>query len=82
MSADAETSPKAHGAPLTGAALIRDQVRLLPDSQAVYRRIGEGDEVLYGGKSGYWKKRVCQYVQGVSHTQRILRMFSLNRVSE
>ena len=32
-------------APLTGAALIKDQVRRLPDAPGVYRMLGEDGEV-------------------------------------
>ena len=37
--------------PLVGAALIKDQVKRLPDAPGVYRMIGENDEVLYVGKA-------------------------------
>ncbi|MCI3131602.1 excinuclease ABC subunit UvrC [Phenylobacterium aquaticum] len=68
--------------PLTGAALIKDQVRRLPDSPGVYRMIGENDEVLYVGKARSLKKRVLQYAQGRFHTQRIALMVDLTRSME
>ncbi|WP_304171183.1 GIY-YIG nuclease family protein, partial [Phenylobacterium aquaticum] len=68
--------------PLKGAALIKDQVRRLPDSPGVYRMIGENDEVLYVGKARSLKKRVLQYAQGRFHTQRIALMVDLTRSME
>ena len=65
--------------PLKGAALIKDEVRRLPDAPGVYRMIGEDDEVLYVGKARSLKKRVLQYAQGRFHTQRIALMVDLTR---
>ncbi len=67
---------------LQGAALIRDQVRRLPDSPGVYRMIGANGEVLYVGKARSLKKRVLQYAQGRFHTQRIALMVDLTRGME
>ena len=64
---------------LKGAALIKDEVRRLPDAPGVYRMIGEDDEVLYVGKARSLKKRVLQYAQGRFHTQRIALMVDLTR---
>ena len=69
-------------APLKGAALIKDEVRRLPDSPGVYRMIGEDGEVLYVGKARSLKKRVTQYAQGRFHTQRIAHMVDLTRAME
>ncbi|HEY9234142.1 MULTISPECIES: excinuclease ABC subunit UvrC [Phenylobacterium] len=69
-------------APLLGAALIKDEVRRLPDSPGVYRMMGEGGEVLYVGKARSLKKRVTQYAQGRFHTQRIALMVDLTRSME
>ncbi|WP_374572653.1 excinuclease ABC subunit UvrC [Phenylobacterium sp.] len=66
-------------APLTGAALIKDEVKRLPDAPGVYRMIGEDGEVLYVGKARSLKKRVTQYAQGRFHTQRIAHMVDLTR---
>ncbi len=60
--------------PLTGAALIKDEVRRLPDSPGVYRMFGADGEALYVGKARSLKKRVVQYAQGRFHTQRIALM--------
>ena len=68
--------------PLTGAALIADEVKRLPDSPGVYRMYGEDAEVLYVGKARSLKKRVIQYAQGRFHTNRIALMVSLTRSME
>jgi excinuclease ABC subunit C len=68
--------------PLTGAALIKDQVRRLPDTPGVYRMFGDGGEALYVGKARSLKKRVIQYAQGRFHTQRIALMVDLTRSME
>jgi excinuclease ABC subunit C len=67
---------------LQGAALIKDQVRRLPDAPGVYRMMGEDAEVLYVGKARSLKKRVVQYAQGHFHTQRIANMVHLTRSME
>jgi excinuclease ABC subunit C len=67
---------------LQGAALIKDEVRRLPDAPGVYRMIGEDGEVLYVGKARSLKKRVTQYAQGRFHTQRIALMVDLTRSME
>ncbi|HEV2530542.1 excinuclease ABC subunit UvrC [Phenylobacterium sp.] len=69
-------------APLKGAALIKDEVKRLPDKPGVYRMIGEDAEVLYVGKARSLKKRVIQYAQGRFHTQRIAHMVDLTRAME
>src|SRR5450755_2461942 len=68
--------------PLTGAALIKDEVRRLPDKPGVYRMMGDEGEVLYVGKARSLKKRVIQYAQGRFHTQRIANMVDLTRSME
>jgi excinuclease ABC subunit C len=70
------------GAPLKGAALIKDEVKRLPDRPGVYRMVGEDGEVLYVGKARSLKKRVLQYAQGRFHTQRIALMVDLTRSME
>lgn len=69
-------------APLKGAALIKDEVKRLPDAPGVYRMLGEAGEVLYVGKARSLKKRVLQYAQGRFHTQRIAHMVDLTRAME
>jgi excinuclease ABC subunit C len=67
---------------LTGADLIKDHVRRLPDAPGVYRMFGDDGEALYVGKARSLKKRVIQYAQGRFHTQRIALMVSLTRSME
>ena len=69
-------------APLKGAALIKDEVKRLPDRPGVYRMMGDEGEVLYVGKARSLKKRVIQYAQGRFHTQRIAHMVDLTRSME
>jgi len=69
-------------APLKGAALIKDEVKRLPDKPGVYRMMGDDGEVLYVGKARSLKKRVIQYAQGRFHTQRIAHMVDLTRSME
>ena len=73
---------EAPAAPLKGAALIKDEVKRLPDRPGVYRMIGEDGEVLYVGKARSLKKRVVQYAQGRFHTQRIAHMVDATRSME
>jgi excinuclease ABC subunit C len=68
--------------PLEGAALIKDQVKRLPDAPGVYRMMGADGEVLYVGKARSLKKRVSQYAQGRFHTQRVAHMVHLTRSME
>ena len=67
---------------LKGAALIKDEVKRLPDRPGVYRMMGDEGEVLYVGKARSLKKRVIQYAQGRFHTQRIALMVDLTRSME
>jgi excinuclease ABC subunit C len=76
MSDDVVTSP------LQGIALIKDQVRRLPDAPGVYRMIGDESEMLYVGKARSLKKRVSQYAQGRAHTQGVAHMIHLTRAME
>jgi excinuclease ABC subunit C len=67
---------------LLGAALIKDEVKRLPDAPGVYRMFGDDGEALYVGKARSLKKRVIQYAQGRFHTQRIALMVDLTRSME
>jgi excinuclease ABC subunit C len=77
MPDDVATTPR-----LKGAALIKDEVKRLPDRPGVYRMVGDEGEVLYVGKARSLKKRVVQYAQGRFHTQRIANMVDLTRSME
>jgi excinuclease ABC subunit C len=77
-----ETPEAPQEAPLRGAALIKDEVKRLPDAPGVYRMLGEAGEALYVGKARSLKKRVLQYAQGRFHTQRIAHMVDLTRAME
>ncbi len=59
---------------LTGAELIGELVKLLPNSPGVYRMMNEAGDVLYVGKARSLKKRVGNYAQGRGHSNRIARM--------
>jgi excinuclease ABC subunit C len=80
MADDVVAAPE--GTALKGAALIRDEVKRLPDRPGVYRMMGDDGEVLYVGKARSLKKRVVQYAQGRFHTQRIAHMVDLTRAME
>jgi excinuclease ABC subunit C len=67
---------------LSGIALIKDEVKRLPDSPGVYRMFGDDGEVLYVGKARSLKKRVGHYAAGRAHTQRITHMVALTRAME
>ena len=67
---------------LKGAALIKDEVKRLPDKPGVYRMMGEDGEVLYVGKARSLKKRVSQYAQGRFHAPRIGNMVHATRSME
>jgi excinuclease ABC subunit C len=67
---------------LSGAELIKDYVKRLPDAPGVYRMVGEDGEVLYVGKARSLKKRVVQYAQGRFHTNRIGHMVMATRSME
>ncbi len=79
---DAPPTSPPERAPLKGAALIKDEVKRLPDRPGVYRMMGEDGEVLYVGKARSLKKRVIQYAQGRFHTQRIAHMVDATRSME
>ncbi|MFT3811287.1 MAG: excinuclease ABC subunit UvrC [Micropepsaceae bacterium] len=59
---------------LTGAELIAEKVRTLPNAPGVYRMIDRAGEVIYVGKARDLKKRVSNYTKGQGHTNRIARM--------
>jgi excinuclease ABC subunit C len=59
-----------------GIAVIRDQVRTLPNAPGVYRMLDANGDVLYVGKARSLKKRVVNYTHPAKLPHRIFRMIS------
>ncbi|KQW30972.1 excinuclease ABC subunit C [Rhizobium sp. Root274] len=59
---------------LTGADLIGEFVKRLPNSPGVYRMLNKDGDVMYVGKARSLKKRVSNYAQGRLHSNRLTRM--------
>lgn len=68
--------------PITGAALIADQVTRLPGKPGVYRMFGAKGDVLYVGKAKNLKNRVSSYAKASGHSNRIMRMISETHAME
>ncbi|MGH6762754.1 MAG: excinuclease ABC subunit UvrC [Phyllobacterium sp.] len=67
-----DSAPIAEG--LTGADLITERVKRLPNKPGVYRMFNSEGDVLYVGKASSLKKRVSNYARGQGHNNRIARM--------
>ncbi len=67
---------------LTGAELISEFQKRLPNSPGVYRMFDESNEVLYVGKAKSLKKRVASYTRLAGHNNRIMRMIRATRHME
>lgn len=59
---------------LTGADLIGEFVKRLPNAPGVYRMLNKDGGVMYVGKAKSLKKRVSNYAQGRVHSNRLSRM--------
>ncbi|WPZ36671.1 excinuclease ABC subunit UvrC [Thalassobaculum sp. OXR-137] len=59
-----------------GVAVIRTQVKTLPNAPGVYRMLDENGDVLYVGKARSLKKRVVNYTHAAKLEHRIFRMVS------
>ncbi len=60
----------------TGAALIAEVVKHLPERPGVYRYYDARGELLYVGKARNLKARVRSYAQGRGHSTRIMMMIN------
>ncbi len=60
-----------------GINVIRDNVRLLPETPGVYRMVSADGEVLYVGKAKALKRRVANYANFGSLPHRLQKMVSL-----
>ena len=58
----------------SGAELIQELVKRLPNGPGVYRMMNEMGGVLYVGKARNLKKRVTNYATGRVHSNRLTRM--------
>jgi excinuclease ABC subunit C len=74
--------PLQESEPSTGAVLIAEKVKILPDSPGVYRMFGHDGEVLYVGKARSLKKRVANYAKLTGHSNRIARMITKTTAME
>jgi excinuclease ABC subunit C len=74
----AKSPPK----PLTGSALIAEEVRRLPARPGVYRMMNAEGDVLYVGKAKSLRARVSSYATLNGHSNRIARMIAETRAME
>jgi excinuclease ABC subunit C len=76
-SADEEESDEPLiGGFVSGASVIRRQLKTAPNAPGVYRMIGGSGDVLYVGKARNIRARIAAYARGQAHTNRIARMIA------
>ena len=57
-----------------GLKVLRQNVKIAPETPGVYRMLNEKDEVLYVGKAKNIKKRIVAYTRIEQLTARLQRM--------
>lgn len=62
---------------VTGANILREELKNIPGSPGVYRMISAKGEILYVGKARNLKKRVTSYTQAERLPNRLQRMVAL-----
>ncbi len=67
---------------LSGAQVIAEFVKHLPNAPGVYRMFNAAGDVLYVGKAHSLKKRVTSYTRSGGHTNRIARMITQTTTME
>ncbi len=67
---------------MPGIEVIRNYIRVLPQSPGVYRMINEKEEVLYIGKAKNLRKRVASYINLKRQSVRIKRMVNMTSSME
>ncbi len=65
-----------------GVQVIKDYVKLLPNTPGVYRMLSDTDDVLYVGKAKSLADRVTSYTRPKDLPRRIQRMIALTRKME
>lgn len=66
----------------TGASVIRDQLRTMPEQPGVYRMLNAAGDVLYVGKAKSLRKRVTSYTQQSRLPLRLQRMVAQTKSME
>lgn len=82
MSALEPASRPSSSPALTGAALVRELLRPLPNAPGVYRMIDPKGAVIYVGKAKSLKKRVATYTKPAMLPARLQRMVALTAAME
>jgi excinuclease ABC subunit C len=80
--ADAEARFRRTRSAATGAELIADVVKRLPNAPGVYRMLDRNEDVLYVGKARSLKKRVTSYTRPAGLAARTLSMINATAAME